>query len=167
MARRRTITPAYKEALQRARRDKLEQRARLIGAGVIVSISKRKNKFNRVRTTYNSVTFDSLGEAELAHKLDLRKAAGEILDWKRPKPIVLVDASKARERITMIPDFEVWPDPINPTYSYMIDYKGSRITETASFRLKVRLLRAFRPDIELRVVYPDGSEKLMTTGKPV
>jgi hypothetical protein len=104
--------------------------------------------------------FDSMGEAEYAAKLDMLVKAGEVVDWEQPKPVVLVDGPKARDRITMIPDFYVIPAVGN---SFYVDYKGSRVTETPAFKLKVKLWRR-HVGHELRVVYADGTEKVVATG---
>src|SRR5438105_2898174 len=105
MIAKRRIAPALREAMRATKQEAIQDRARLIGAGIV--FKKRRGKFNSVSTTYNGERYDSLGEAEWASKLDLRKAAGDIVDWWRPKPIVLVDAPTARGRITIVPDFFV------------------------------------------------------------
>ncbi len=155
---RRSVSPAYKEALAIARRDRLEQRARLIGAGVVVPKTQRKNKYNQVRVTRNGETFDSLGEAEQANKFDLLKASGKILDWERPKAIILLDAPNSRGRISYKPDFLV--KMLDNSLVYF-DYKGSRITETASWKIKVKLWNRFIHE-ELRVIYPTGEQKVVS-----
>ena len=63
----RSASSAYKAILQKARADKLEQRARLIGAGIVEPKTKRRNKYNRVKTIYGGITYDSMGEAEYAN----------------------------------------------------------------------------------------------------
>lgn len=156
MARRRTITPAYKEALQRARRDKLEQRAKLINAGIIEPKTKGRSKYHQVKAVVNGQTYDSMGEAEFSHKLELRRIAGEIISWERPKPIVLVDAPTPRGRVTYKPDFLVYR--LNGTKFY-IDFK-SKATETQSFRIKVKIWAQKIPE-ELRVAYATGEEKIV------
>ena len=116
--------------------------------------------------------YDSKGEAEYAAKLDEREKNGEIFDWERGKPIVLLDAPKARERITYTPDFWIWPTEHD---SYHVDFKsaprvtrdGKRkggITETRDFKLKVKLWRQNIAS-ELRVAYSDGSEVVLVDGK--
>lgn len=161
----RAISAAIREA-------RLEQRARLIGAGL--ELPAKRAKFRNVKTTYNGVTYDSVGEAEYAHKLDMLLAAGQIVHWERPKPFVLLDAPNARDRITYKPDFWVIPIQAGPrpsrdyTYSYYVDYKGSTVdkhgkrhtpTETEAWRNKVKMWKDRYPDLELRVAYPDGVER--------
>lgn len=153
----RTESPAIKAAKKAARESKLEQRARLIGAGIEVPAVKRRNKYNRVKATYDGGKYDSLGEAEFAHKLVLRERSGEISGWSRPKPFVLLDAPTPRGRVTYQPDFEVIP--INGP-RYYIDYKGSKATETTTFRIKVKMW-AQKIGYELRVAYPSGEEKVV------
>lgn len=115
-------------------------------------------KFHNVKAFYKGESYDSAGEAEYAARLDLRCASGEIVDWERPKPIVLLDAPKARDRVTYRPDFYVIP---NVGFGYYVDYKGSRITETAAWRIKVKLWKQNERLPELRVAYPTGEEKVV------
>lgn len=42
----------------------------------------RKSKFNAKKTVYNGRKYDSKFEAGQAMQLDIRKRAGEILDWE-------------------------------------------------------------------------------------
>lgn len=155
----RRVAPSVKAALLAAKQDKLEQRARLINAGVEIT-KKRRGKYNQVRTTYKGERYDSLGETEFANKLDARKQKHDIADWCRPKAIVLLDAPKLRERITYKPDFEIW----DRSGHYYVDYKGSHITETAVWRLKVKLW-AHSQTTELRVAYPTGEERIVVPAK--
>lgn len=159
MPRRRTVSPAYKESLKKAKQERLEQRARLIGAGLITKPTRR-SKYNQIKTVYLGERYDSLGEAEYAFKLTQRQLAGEIRAWNRPPAIVLVNASSPRDRITYKPDFEI--KPLNGPAIY-VDYKGSHVTETAAWRIKVKLWKRNIP-FELRVAYPTGVEKVVATG---
>lgn len=155
---RRRVSAALRAVQRQAKADKLAARANLIAAGILPRSSRAK--FHNTRCTYNGMTFDSLGEAEYAHKLDLLVQSGEVVAWEQPPPVVLVDAAKARDRITYRPDFHVIP---REGWSYYVDYKGSRITETAAWKLKVKLWRQNVP-FELRVAYPGGEEKVVCTG---
>lgn len=139
--------------------------------GTAAPVAPGRRKFHNQPTIYKGERYDSLGEAEHAWMLDQKIATGEIVYWERPKPIVLVDAPRARDRVTIKPDFWVIPAdrPGNRssesyTYSYYEDYKGSTTTETVAWKLKVRLWRQ-RVPFELRVVYPDGSHKVVATGE--
>lgn len=143
-----------------AKHAEMERRAAAVNA-TIINRPIGRSKFHNVATVYKGVRYSSLGEAEYAWRLDQKVATGEIAYWERPKPIVLVDAPRARERVTMVPDFHV---TLHGGGSYYVDYKGSRITETPVFRLKVRLWRNAVP-FELRVAYPDGTEKVVATGE--
>lgn len=127
------------------------------------SATSPRAKFHNVKAVYGGVTYDSAGEAAYAWKLDQMVKRGEIVDWERPAALVLVDAPKLRERITYKPDFYVIPSS-DSEYSYYVDYKGSRITETAAWRLKVKLWKRAIP-YELRVAYPNGEEKVVCTGQ--
>ncbi len=152
---------AYRAAQKKARQDNLEHRAKLIGAGIVVPTTKKRNKYNQVKVTVGDQKFDSLGEAEFSNKLKLRKLAGEIRDWGRPKPHILVDGPTARDRITYKADF--WVQPLVGPVFY-IDYKGSHATETSTWRLKVKLWKKSIPD-ELRVAYPTGEEKIVAPAR--
>lgn len=112
----------------------------------------RPHKYHAQRTTYREQTFDSRGEAEYARHLDLLKAAGHIKDWQRGRVWVLLDAPKARDRVTMRPDFEVWD---NRGYR-VLDFKGML---TREFRLKVKLWKAVHPTIPFWIVKSDGREE--------
>jgi len=142
-----------------------EMRERLLSLGINMEVAdafnlaSKRGKFHNVKATYNGQTYDSAGEAQYAQKLDLKLKSGEVLDWWRPKPMVLVDADRLRDRITYKPDFAVLfasrPDVV------YIDYKGSRITETEAFRLKCKLWRRTFERSELRVAYQGGEEKVV------
>jgi hypothetical protein len=116
-----------------------------------------------LKTPYKGETYDSKGEAAYAWFLDQKVKTGQIVVWMRPKPIVVLDASRARDRVTFKPDFWV---VTSGGYSYYVDYKGSTQTETAAWKLKVKLWRRAVP-FELRVAYPDGTEKVVATGNDV
>ncbi len=46
-------------------------------------VIRNNNKYNAKKTVYNGIRFDSMFEADIAKELDLRKHAGEILDYDR------------------------------------------------------------------------------------
>ena len=104
------------------------------------------SKYRAVRTAYNGATYDSAAEAAFAQQLDWRQAAGEVVCWTRGTPLVLVEAARARDRVRYIPDFEVTPAGGNP---YLVDVKG---VETPVWRLKMKILRARYPALQLRLV---------------
>jgi hypothetical protein len=180
----RRLPEAVRKARQDARRLRLERRAALIGAGVAVGT---RSKFSSVETTYRGMTFKSLGEAEYAAKLDMLVKAGEIVDWEQPRGVpvddrCLICGASARlpcrtktgsemvgfhkQRMTYQPDFYVIP---RQGYSYYVDYKGrdkrtgKTPTETPIWRRKVIQWRKNVP-FELRVAYPDGTEKVVARG---
>ena len=140
------------------RRAALNEKLRALGIEQQIKPG-RKRKFANTPSVYNGQKYDSAGEAQYAQQLDLKLKSGEVLDWWRPKPMVLVDADRLRDRITYKPDFAVLfasrPDVV------YIDYKGSRITETEAFRLKCKLWRKTFERSELRVAYPSGEEKVV------
>lgn len=169
-----------------------KQRERLAGIGIDLHerVTTGRNKFHAVSATYRGERYDSAGEAEYAQGLDLKMMKGEITDWERPKPVAVAACGKClalageacidakgrhletfhKERITYKPDFfivgtkptEMLTLRAMPT-GYYVDYKGSRITETAAWRIKVRLWKLYVPH-ELRVAYGDGTEKVVCTG---
>lgn len=169
-----------------------KQRERLAELGIDLHERPRtgRNKFHAVSATYKGERYDSSGEAEFARSLDLLAQAGKITDWERPKAIAVERCPKClalprdpcigpkgepietlhRDRISYKPDFYIvgaQPTPMAvlppvPT-GWFVDYKGSEITETAAWRLKVKLWRLYIP-FELRVVYKDGTEKVVCTG---
>lgn len=156
---RRRLAPSVRQALKEAR---LKGRASAINA-TLEPIARKRAKFNQVKAVYKGEKYDSLGEAEYAAKLDLMQSSGQISHWERPKPVVLLEGRTARDRVTYKPDFRVYPVSANAK-PYMVDYKGSHVTMTAAWRIKVKLWRAKCPDIELRVAFPDGSEQIVSPG---
>jgi Zn ribbon nucleic-acid-binding protein len=175
------------------RRAKVEERLANAGISLVNRQSAGRNKFNAHAATYKGEVYDSAGEALYAQRLDLKCKAGELTDWWRPDKIGLTacvtcgvePGARCRDkkqcviksmhqcRVTYKPDFCVIGAQPNmeafaalkpiPT-SWYIDYKGSAQTETEAFWIKVRLWRLAMP-YELRVAYPDGSEKVVATGK--
>lgn len=172
MVARRRSAPGLVAARKAAKQNQIEQRAKLIGAGVV--FKKRQEKFRSVWTTYNGESYQSLGEAEYANKLDVLLRAGKIVAWERPKPMVVFAAINSKDKITYKPDFLI---SIDKNYSYYVDYKGSQVskktgkrrtpTETDAWRLRVKLWKEMYPTLELRVVYSDGVEKLISSGLTV
>lgn len=179
------VTPATE-------RKRAKDRARLAELGIDLVERPRSAhaKFHNVSATYKGERYDSAGEAQYAQRLDLMAAAGEIADWERAKAIAVATCGKClaspgrpclsakgveieafhRERVTYKPDFYiVGVKPTSMTTlkpiptGYFLDYKGSTITETAAWRIKVRLWRLYIP-YELRVAYSDGAEKVVCTG---
>ncbi len=108
----RTSNQTARALKELARKQRLTRRAELISAGLEFP-SKKTGKFHNVWVTYGGQRYQSLGEAEYAAKLELRRLAGQILKWERAESFILVDAPKVRDRITYKPDFKVWPIPIN------------------------------------------------------
>lgn len=135
------------------------------------------NKYHAIPTMYNGEKYDSRGEAEYARRLNLLKAAGHILDWRRGSEWVLVDAPKKRDRITLRVDFEVWLPAGGPvTFSWepkpggkkdekvevpsrkcdqARDFKGML---TREFKLKAKIWKAVHLGVPLMIVKADGVE---------
>jgi len=115
------------------------------------------HKYHARRTAYRGAWYDSAGEAEYARRLDLLKAAGVIHDWRRGREWVLLDAPRRRDRITMLPDFEIWDAPDQRGFR-VVDFKG---VLTAVFRLKLKLWKAVYSDVPFFVAKADGTEVCM------
>jgi hypothetical protein len=120
----------------------------------------RREKFGNIKTQYGGQVYDSRLEARYASHLSFQQAAGEITDWCRGTPWLLLDAPRRSDRITYIPDFEVWKKGRERLQqpSFVVDTKG---VLTDVFRLKAKLWKARYPDIPLIVVMADGKEKRM------
>lgn len=137
-----------------------EVEARFAAMGITL-VPGRAGKFNNKWAVYRGERYQSAGEAACAAHWDTLLKLRQIKDWTRPKAVVLIDALTVRNRVTMKPDFLVTP-LIGPGIFY--DYKGSTHTETAVFKLKVKLWKMYVPD-ELRVIYPDWTEKVLAPGR--
>lgn len=111
-------------------------------------------KYHAKRTEYGGQWYPSKLEAEYARGLDLRKVAGDIVDWDRAEPILLVPGKTKRESVTYVPDFWVKPPGIGG--GYYVEVKGA---QTAVWRLKRKLLKFRYPALKLLVVYGDGREE--------
>ncbi len=109
-------------------------------------------KYHARPTRYGDELHDSHGEAEYARRLDERKAAGTIQDWRRGRVWTLIDGPTRRDRLTMTPDFEVW----RPDGSfYCLDFKGMI---TREFAVKAKVWKAVYPTVPLYVIKADGRE---------
>jgi hypothetical protein len=163
------------ELRQEARRLRLERRAALIDAGIETG---KRTKNNNVKTTYRGQTYDSLGEAEYAAKLDMLVKAGEVAWWERQHRLPIDDrcltcgatgqlpcrtksgaeiVSFHKERMTAKIDFYVVPMQGN---SYYLDFKGRLL------RGWNRIVIQWRKNVpfELRIAFKDGTEKVVATG---
>ena len=103
-----------------------------------------RSKYGNRKTVYNGIKYDSAAEAKQAFELDVLKGAGEI-DWHRQHSITL----KVNDIVIcrMILDFCVVD--LRTERRYFIEVKGM---ETAVYKLKLKLLKACLPDIDLRIV---------------
>ena len=67
-------------------------------------LSKGKNKYGAVKTTYNGVVYDSKAEAHRAQELDIMQRAGYITDVQRQTKFpVVINGVKV---FTYIADFK-------------------------------------------------------------
>lgn len=104
-----------------------------------------RSKYGAIRTEFGGIVFASKAEARYAAELMILQRAGEIVDIEYQPSIELVPRPNL---VRYVADFLV-------TYrdgrKEWIDVKGM---ETPVFRLKMRLLRHFRPEIaaNLRIV---------------
>ncbi len=102
------------------------------------------SKYGARKTMYRGLKFDSAAEAKHAMELDIRKSAGEIEDWMRQIPIhIEVNGVKICK---MVLDFKVWDT------QHKFHYEEVKGVETAVYKLKLKLLKALYPDINLLVV---------------
>ena len=109
---------------------------------------KYGNKYKNIRQTYNGRSYASKLEAQYAYELDLRKKAGEVIDWK---PQFKVDLRVNGIHITNhYVDFWV---KLKDGSEQLVECKG---LETDLWRIKRNLLEATflkeRPEIEYIVV---------------
>jgi hypothetical protein len=93
---------------------------------------------------YAGRKYHSAVEAHQAMELDLLCKAGKILGWI-PQPVKRIEVNGILV-CKMILDFEV---KIALGRYYYIEVKGF---ETAVYKLKLKLLKACYPDIDLRIV---------------
>lgn len=107
------------------------------------------NKYFNVVTETGGIKYDSQFEAEYAHKLILRKMAGDIVNWERQVriPIVLLE-----EKIcTYIMDFIVYHTDGRKEY---VEIKGM---PTRDWKLKYKLfqlmMKYMEPEAVLTVIY--------------
>lgn len=105
---------------------------------------KKRHKFGAIRSEYGGVMYDSKREAAEAYKLDMLKAAGEVLSWERQ---VVFDLKVCGELICRYrADFVVkYADGM----SEILEVKGH---ETEAWKIKESLFRAIHPSLTLRVV---------------
>lgn len=142
-----------------AKKHHAEVEARFAAMGITL-VPGWTGKFNNKWAIYRGERYQSAGEAACAAHFDTLLKLEQIMDWTRPEPITLIAGATARQRISMKPDFLVMP-LVGPGIFY--DYKGSTHTETAVFKLKVKLWKMYVP-AELRVIYPDWTEKVLAPG---
>lgn len=109
------------------------------------------HKYHAIAAEWRGVTYPSTAERDYAVFLDAMKVDGRIADWNRSSPVVLVPGLR-KDRVTYIADFVV--TRLDGT-DYLVDVKG---VQTPVFKVKRKLMRFLRPDIELLVVDAHGRE---------
>jgi len=94
--------------------------------------------------TYAGRVYHSRAEAKYAFELDALKAAGRIKEWE-PQVVIWIVVNEVKIcKLTV--DFRVWPLKGNP---WLIEVKGH---ETEVYKLKRKLLKVCRPELDYRVV---------------
>lgn len=104
----------------------------------------RRSKYGAHKTQYNGRMYHSAAEARHAMELDILAKAGKILGWI-PQPVKRIEVNGILI-CKMILDFEV---KLALGRYYYDEVKGH---ETAVYKLKLKLLKACYPDIDLRIV---------------
>ncbi len=104
----------------------------------------KRSKYGNAITEYNGRKYHSAAEAKQAAELDILCRARKILGWI-PQPVKRIEVN-GHLICKMILDFEV---KLESGKYYYIEVKGQ---ETTAYRLKLKLLRACYPDIDVRIV---------------
>lgn len=102
----------------------------------------KKAKYFNKKTVYNGVEYDSKSEARYARNLDLLKKTGEVLDWVRQVPFVIIVNNVYIAKYVC--DFVIAYDNGDVEY---IDVKGfdkktQKYRTTTDFKLKKKLVEA-------------------------
>ena len=109
------------------------------------------NKYNAVKVKIGDYTFDSKKEGRRYQELLLLEKAGEIKDLMVHPIITLQDRyvyhGKSVRPIKYIGDFYYRENGV----PVIEDVKGGKATQTAVFKLKVKLLNKSHPEIDFRI----------------
>jgi len=110
------------------------------------------NKYHAIKTTIDGIIFDSKREAERYAELRLLERAGEISALKIHPKYILAEAV-ITEKETIRPIYYIGDFEYREGDRIICeDIKGGRATQTAVFKLKVKLFKARYPEYELRIV---------------
>lgn len=112
--------------------------------GGAVQFGNRGRKYGARRTEYNGRTYDSAAEARHAVELDLLCKAGKIVGWI-PQAVKRIEVNGVLV-CKLILDFEI---KLALGRYYYDEVKGM---ETPIYRLKLKLLKACYPGIDVRVI---------------
>ena len=106
----------------------------------------RSNKYGAEKVVWKGEIYDSIKERNYALWLESERQAGRILWWRRQEPIqITVNDQKICK---LIVDFLVgFPDGHQEYHEIK-----SRATKTDVFRLKYKLLRAVRPELNYKII---------------
>lgn len=115
-----------------------------------ITKTKKKSKYNNIRTVVDGIKFDSKKEAEYYCQLKLLKRAGDIKDFGLQQRYELQPTFKkngtTHRSITYVADFVVVN---NDGTTDVIDVKG---VETQVFKIKQKLFEYKYPDKKLKVI---------------
>lgn len=106
----------------------------------------KMNKYRNVKTSTLRGTFDSKKEAEYEDELFLRLKAKDILSYECQVKFPLT--VKTRHICNYIADFVVH----TKTGTEIHEVKGGKATQTSTFRLKWKLMKALYPEFIFRIV---------------
>jgi hypothetical protein len=105
------------------------------------------NKYRNIKTSYNSVLYDSKKEASYAQHLDLLLRAKEIKSWVGDKKELRFNLIVNGKKIcAYIPDFKIVHN------SGLVEYVDVKGMETTVFKLKFKLIKALYPELIFNIV---------------
>jgi hypothetical protein len=109
-----------------------------------IAASAKRAKYGNRWTEYKGVRYQSAREAHYAAELDLQQRCGLIAGWRRQAKFAL----EVNDRFLtyLIIDFVIMRNGQPDEY---IEVKGH---PTAEFKLKWKIFRALRPDLNARIV---------------
>ena len=113
------------------------------------------NKYGNIKTKINGYTFDSKAEANRYRELKILEMAHEITALEVHPKYVLQDGFEYHGRklqpITYTADFSYYEFAEGGSF-VVEDVKGGKATQTALFKVKVKMLKKKYPEIDFRIV---------------
>lgn len=116
------------------------------GAHALAAESKKKAKFNNVKSKIDGITFDSQLEARFYNELKLRLKAGDIAGYCYKSKFLLTPETQAQRKSEYITDFIIFNN--DGTYE-IIDTKGIR---TKEYILKIKQMAVNYPLLKVKEV---------------